>query len=101
MRVIFTHYFTDDTCRFLERLVRCNAETAHSVKDSSVYRLESVPNVRKRSSDDYTHGVIDVGVLHFVMDLMLYHFLIFNQVTHLFKLLPSIHPVLPAQRFLQ
>ncbi len=69
--MVFTHDFTDDTGGFFVWLVRRNAELAHSVKDSSVNRFQAVPCIRKSSCNDYAHSVIDIGVLHFIVDLML------------------------------
>ena len=77
MRVIFTHDFTNDTGRFFVRFIRRYPQLAHAVKNSSVYRLQTVAHVRQGAADDNAHGVVDIRLLHFVMDLMLQHLLIF------------------------
>ena len=71
MRVVFTHYFADDTRRLLMRFVRCDAEGVHAVQDTPVYRLESVAHVRKSTSYDYAHRVVDIRVFHLVVYLVL------------------------------
>ena len=77
MRVIFTHNFTNDTGRFFVRFIRRYPQLAHAVKNSSVYRLQAVAHVRQGTADDDAHRVVDIGLLHFVMNLMLKHLLIF------------------------
>ena len=77
VRVIFTHYFTDYTSRFFMRLVRSHSKAAHAVKNSSVNRLKPVSYIGKGTAYDNAHGVIDIGVLHFFVYLVLYQLLIF------------------------
>ena len=45
MGVILTKYFTNDTRTFLIRAGACVADSKHTVKDASVYWLESVANI--------------------------------------------------------
>ena len=78
MRVVFTHDVADDTGGLSMGFVRGDPQTVHSKKYSSVYRLKSVPDIRKGSAHDDAHGVIDVGVLHLIVDLVLYHSLVFQ-----------------------
>ena len=78
VRVVLTHYFSDNTRRLFMRLVRRNAELAHSVEYSSVHGLESVAHIGKGSAYDNTHGVIYVRIFHFVMNFVLYHSLVFE-----------------------
>ena len=71
MRVIFTHYFTDDTRRFLVRLVRGDAKRMHAVQDPPVNRLESVSDIRKSTSYDNAHRIVDIRILHLIVYLVL------------------------------
>ena len=59
------------------RLVRRNAKLAHAVENSSVYRFQTVPHVRKGTSYNDAHSIVDVGIFHFIMNFMLFHALIF------------------------
>ena len=77
VRMVFTHDFTNDTGGFFVWFIRRHAQLAHAVKNSSVYRLQTVAHVRQGAADDNAHGVVDIRLLHFVMDLMLQHLLIF------------------------
>ena len=71
MRVVFPHDFADGAGRFAELLVGGVAALKHAVEDTAVNRLEAVPSIRKRTSDDDGHGVIDVGILHFRVQRMI------------------------------
>ena len=46
VRVIFTHNVTDDTCRFLSRLVATYAQFVHSEQHAALYRLKTVTHIR-------------------------------------------------------
>ena len=70
MRVVFPHDLTDGAGRFAELLVGGVATLKHAVENTAVNRLEAVPSIRKRTSDDDGHGVIDVGILHFRVQRM-------------------------------
>ena len=49
VRVVFSHRITDDTRTLSVRLVRCIAHLVHRVQNSSLYRLQSVSYIGKRS----------------------------------------------------
>ena len=72
VRMVLTHYLTDDTRRFLVRLVRCDAEGVHAVQDPPVYRLESVSDIRKSTADYDAHRIVDIRVLHLIVYLVFY-----------------------------
>ena len=76
--MIFTHDFTDDSGRFFIGFIRRDSKLRHSIENSSVHRLHTIPHIRKRSPDNDTHGVVDVGILHLVMDFVLYDVFIFQ-----------------------
>ena len=77
MRVIFTHNFTDDSRRLFIWFIRRDTQLRHSVQNSSVHRLHTVAHVRKRTSYDYAHRVVDIGVFHLIVDFMPDQFAVF------------------------
>ena len=62
--VIFTHGITDDTGTFTMWLVRTIVQLDHGIENSSLYRLQSVSNVRKCTGSDNAHGIIDIRRFH-------------------------------------
>ena len=64
VRVIFTHRITDNTGALSVRSVRPDPQFVHVVESSSLHGFEAVPDIGKRSCDDYTHCVVDIGLLH-------------------------------------
>ena len=64
MRVIFTHSITDDTGTLTVGLIRLVVELYHGVEYTALYGLKSVTNIRQGTGSDYTHGVINVILLH-------------------------------------
>ena len=47
--MVFTHGIADDTRAFSVRLIGAIIQFRHCVQDSSLYRLESVSDIRKRA----------------------------------------------------
>ncbi|CDE48098.1 val start codon [Sutterella sp. CAG:351] len=72
MRVVLTDHVADHTGRLLIGNIVAVAEAPHGIKHAAVNRLETVPGVRKRTSDQHAHRVIEVGLLHLIgnIDLM-------------------------------
>src|SRR5690606_9782521 len=87
VRVIFTDHVTDDTGRFLVRLVPVVAKLVHGKQDATVYRLEAVPYIRQCPADDYAHGVIEIGLFQFVFNIDRGDF--FGEIRHVFVLSPA------------
>ena len=85
--VVFTHDLAHDTGALLVGFIRRDAQGIQAVQDAAVDRFESVAHVRKRSCNDYAHGVIDVGGLHFVVYFVLYDLSVFCQIRHVSNLL--------------
>ena len=73
MGMIFTHRITDDTRALSVRLVGTVVQLCHGEKDPSLNRLHSVSDVRKGTGGDYTHRVIDIGVLHFFLQIYFFN----------------------------
>ncbi len=51
------------------RAVRTQAHIVHRVKDPALNRLKTVPSVGQRPAYDHAHGVIQVSLLHFLVDI--------------------------------
>ena len=84
MRVILTHYLTDDTCTFLRRLVTRVTEFIHSEQHTAVNRFETVAHIRQRTAHDHTHRVIDIRGFHFLVNLHRNNVIILNNFVVLF-----------------
>src|SRR5699024_945415 len=69
VRMIFTHRITDDTRTFTVRLVRTVVQLDHRIQDSSLYRLQTVPYIRKRTGSDNAHGIVDIRLFHFFLKI--------------------------------
>ncbi len=69
VRVVFTDDVTDHAGRLLVGLVPVVAQLAHGVEHAAVHRLEAVPHIRQGPADDYAHGVIQIGLLHLLLDI--------------------------------
>ena len=83
VRVVFTHDLTDDTRRFLVRLIRCDAERVHAVQNPPVNRLEPVSDIRERTADYDAHRIVDIRILHLIVYLVLdYGAFIFYNICH-------------------
>ena len=69
MWMVLTEYVTNKAGRFLIWFIRSHASFLHGVQDTAMNRFQSVTNVRQSTHNDYRHSVIDVGSLHFLVDL--------------------------------
>ena len=69
VRVILTHYLTDDTGRFLGRLVARVTELIHTEQHTAVNRLETIAHIRQRTTYDHRHRVVDIRGFHFLINL--------------------------------
>ncbi len=64
VRVELAHDVTDDAGALRERPVRPVAAVEHRVDDAAVDRLQTVTDLRQRTSDDDGHRVVEVRPLH-------------------------------------
>ena len=69
VRVVLTEYFPDHARALLVGRTGAHALLVHGVEDATVYRLESIPYIGQRSADNHRHGIVDVGGLHFLLDV--------------------------------
>ena len=79
--VVFADGVADDPGRFLVGLVPVVPELAHRVEHAPVDRLQAVSNIRERPAHDHTHGVIEVGLLHLLLNVYLNDFL--SEISHI------------------
>ena len=64
--MILTHGITADTGRLQCGPIMIHMELIHIIKHSPLHRLQAVPDIRHRTGGDYTHGIIQIGFLHFL-----------------------------------
>ena len=67
--MIFTQHFTDGIRAFSVRLGSGDAVLVHTVEDTSVNGLESVPDVRQRARHDNAHRIIEERLAHLAVDI--------------------------------
>ena len=92
MGMIFTHGIANDTGTFSVGLVRTVVQFAHGIKDPSLYRFESVPDIRQRSGRDYAHRVINIGSLHCFLQIHILNPVKYS-IFHLFLLIIPCWPI--------
>jgi hypothetical protein len=68
MGVVVTHDLAHDLGRLSVRPVRGQPHFVHAVQNAPVHRLQSVPHVGERATDDHAHGVIEIRRAHLVFD---------------------------------
>ena len=62
MGVELAEYVTDGTRRFLVLGICVQAQLAHGVDNTPLYRLETVADMRQGPVHDDVHGVVEVGL---------------------------------------
>ena len=72
MWVIFTQYFPDDAGTFLGGLVIRHAQFIHCKQNPPVYRLKTIPHIRKGPAHDNRHGIVNIGSLHLLLNIHLH-----------------------------
>ncbi len=68
VRMVLPQRFSDHPGALLMRLVGGEPHVVHRVQDAAMHRLQAVPDVRERPDDDDAHGVVDVALLHLLLD---------------------------------
>jgi hypothetical protein len=64
-----TENFADDFGALAGGAIGRKAHFVHAEENPAMDRFQPVANIRKGSSHDYAHGVIEVRTLHFVFDI--------------------------------
>ena len=77
--MILTHGIADDTGAFPVGSVIADAKLIHIIQCTPLYRLQSIPHIRKSPGNDNTHGIINIRFLHNIRifcsdDLFFFHF---------------------------
>ena len=67
--VIFTEHVAHNTGRLTGRFVVGDAQSHHAVENAAVNGLESVANIGQRTCHDDRHGVVNIGGLHFLLNI--------------------------------
>ena len=73
--MVFTDDITDNAGRLLVGLVVIVTEHAHSEQDTTMHGFEAITDVGQRPTDDDTHRVIKVGLLHLLFETYRQQFL--------------------------
>ena len=74
VRVELTQYVSHNSRRFLGLSGVAQSETVHSEENSSLNRLESVTDIRKRTGYDDRHRIIDICGPHLVVDFHRFYY---------------------------
>ena len=69
VRMIFTQNLAHNTGGLLVWLAGGHACLLHSVQYSSMNRLQSITDIWQSSGDDYAHGIINIGITHFLLQI--------------------------------
>jgi hypothetical protein len=69
--VILAHDLAHHAGTLVEGTLRAVAAVEHRVEHAPVHRLEAVADVGKGTADDNCHGVVEVGPLHFRLQVHL------------------------------
>ena len=69
VRVILTDHVTDNTGRFLVRLVPVVTQLAHREQHTPVHGLQAIARIRQCPTDNYAHRVVEVGLFQLVFDI--------------------------------
>ena len=89
--MVLAEHFADDTRALLVRAAVEIAEFPHAVKDASVDGFEAVPHVGQGTGYDDGHRIVDVTLLHLLLDVHFdYSLLIFHLVFRLVCLKPGL-----------
>ena len=74
--VILTQHIAHAGGRLLEGLVAGEAALIHGVEDAPVDGLQTVPHIGQGPAHDDRHGVLDVRVLHLMLQIDLHDLLV-------------------------
>ena len=67
--VVFADHVADDAGGFFVRLVPIVAHFAHGEQAAAMDGLQTVADVGQRPAYDHAHGVIEIGLFHFVRQI--------------------------------
>ena len=78
--VVLAYRVADYPGRLLVGLVPVIAQLTHGVEHPPVDRFQAVSNIGKRPAHDHAHGVIEIGLLHLLLDVYVKDFL--REISH-------------------
>ncbi len=69
VRVVFPQHLTDDARRLLVGRIRAQSHIVHGVEDAPVDRFQTVARVGQGARDDHTHRIVQIGLLHLLINI--------------------------------
>ena len=75
MGVVLTHCITDDTGALTMGLIRTVVQLYHGIQHPSLYRFQTVSDVRKSTGGNNTHGIIYIRFFHGLLQIHLMDFI--------------------------
>ena len=67
--MVLTNNIADHAGGLFIGLIPIVVELVHGEQDAPVHRLQTIPNVWQGPTDNHTHRVIKIGLLHLVFDI--------------------------------
>ncbi len=86
MRVVLAEHLADDAGGLAVGAVDADAHIVHGVQDATLDRLEAIACIRQGARHDHAHGVVEVGLLHFMVNIY------FTDEAKIHESLPAPHP---------
>ena len=87
VRMVLTQHVTDRVSALTELSLRVQSVSVHGVQDTSVDRFESVSDIRQRTAGNDRHGVIQIRILHLLLNILLNQ--VFTRCVHLASFLSA------------
>ena len=67
--MVLTDNISDNSRRLLIGFIPIIIELIHGIEDAAVDWLQTIPHIRKRAANDHAHGVVHIGLFHFIFDI--------------------------------
>jgi len=77
MRMILAQDVANNTGALFVRLVPETPQLIHGEEDTAMHGFQTIAKVRQRSTNDNAHGVLEVGLLHLVLDVDVEYSIVF------------------------
>ena len=84
MGVILTKHLTDHAGTLLVRLGRNVVDAHHTIQDTAMDRFETITNIRKGTSHNDGHRIVDVRGLHLFLNVDFYNSVVVKSLIHYF-----------------
>ncbi len=66
--MIFTNNITHNTGGLLIGFVPVITQLLHGIQHPPVNRLQTIPDIRQGPTDNDTHGILEIGLTHLLLD---------------------------------